>query len=92
VAELVGCEAVRERWVAAVGEEAVGDGDGGLEDAVAEVVLVALGAGFSREDESVGAGGRAAGAVSSQDGSEDREQVDGAAAGVGLGAGDVEAG
>lgn len=92
VAELVGREAAWERWVAAFGEEAVGGGDGGLEDAIAEVVLVALAARACREYEVVRAGRKAAGAVSRQDGSEDWEQVDGAVAGVGLGAGDVEAG
>ena len=91
VAQLVRRHALGQRCLPAPLEELVGAVDGGGEDAVAQVVLVAGAAGAGGEDEVVGAGAVGAGLVGGELVAQDRQQGDLAQAGLGLGAADVDA-
>ncbi len=72
MAELVRGQALGQRRLPALLEELVGAVDGGGEDAVAQVVLVADAAGAGGEDEVVGAGAVGAGLVGGELVAQDR--------------------
>lgn len=90
VPQLVRREALGERAAAFGDQQLVGGFEDGLDDAVADVVLVADAAGAGWEDVVVGVGVVAAGPVVGQGGLEDRDEVDGADAGLRLGSRDPQ--